>query len=153
MKRTNKILRGVCLILILCITALAAVSCRGEGAQGECRVVIASSPETVYTVNLSEIEITEGVYSVLKYLKESEGLEYAATESIATGAYLTDVEGLLLGNGRYPYVWTSVERDFDESGFFADVEFDGVVLKPSAVGISQMSLEDGAIIYIGYIEY
>ena len=151
MKRTLKIL---CLFALALALALATVSCGGGGdSDGECKVVIATSPETVYTVDLSELEITEGVYSVLKYLKENEGLEFTATESAATGAYLNTVEGLELEAGQYVWVWTSVEKDFDTSGFISDVEYGGVTLKSSATGISSMSVPDGAIIYIGFIEY
>lgn len=150
----KRILKVMSLLALVAVLAMALVACGGGGdSEGECKVVIASSPETVYTVDLSELEITEGVYSVLKYLKENEGLEFSATESAATGAYLNTVEGIELQSSQYIWVWTSVEADFDTSGFVSDVEYGGVTLKSSANGISSMSVPDGAIIYISFIEY
>ena len=150
----KRILQVLILVLLAASLALSLAACSNEQSlTGECKIVIASTPETVYTVDLSEVEITEGVYSVLKYLRDTEGLEFTAQESAATGAYLTELEGLELSAGQYIYTWTSVESDFDASGMAEDVEYNGITLKPSATGLSSMSLEDGAIIYIGYIEF
>lgn len=150
MKKTVKVLW---LLIAIAVLMLALVSCGPvSDTSGECTVVIASAPERVYTVDLSKVEITEGAYSVLKYLRDTEGVEFTATES-ATGAFLNTVEGITLGEGQYIWVWTSVESDFDASGFVADKEYGGKILKSSKSGISEMSVVDGAVIYIGAINF
>ena len=116
----KKTLRALWLIVAIAVLVLSLVSC-APTSDGEGRVtfVIAGATEQVYTVDLEDVEIAEGAYSVLKYLRDTEGVEFTATES-ATGAFLNTVRGIELGNGEYIYIWTSVESDFDASGFFAD---------------------------------
>ena len=149
----KKTLRALWLIVAIAVLVLSLVSC-APTSDGEGRVtfVIAGATEQVYTVDLEDVEIAEGAYSVLKHLRDTEGVEFTATESV-TGAFLNTVRGIELGDGEYIYLWTSVESDFDASGFFADKEYNGVTLKPAKSGISDMSVVDGAIIYIGKIKF
>lgn len=150
MKKTLKVLW---LLIAIAVLMLALASCAPTSdGEGSVTFVIAGAPERVYTVDLSKVEITEGAYSVLKYLRDTEDVEFTATES-ATGAFLNTVGGITLGEGQYIWVWTSVESDFDASGFVADKEYGGKILKSSKSGISEMSVVDGAVIYIGAINF
>ena len=77
--------------------------------------------------------------------------EYEADET-AYGAYLTKVGSIAndSSKGKYVYVWTSVEEDFDTSAYALTVEYKGQTLTSSGLGISGMSVHDGAIIYVSY---
>ena len=149
----KKTVRALWLIVAAAVIMLALVSCGPvSDTSGECTVVIAGETEHVYTVDLAAVDISEGAYSLLKYLRDTEGVEFTATES-ATGAFLNTVGGIVLGEGQYIWVWTSVEADFDASGFVEDLEYKGKTLKSAKVGISEMSVLDGAVIYIGAINF
>ena len=149
----KKTFRELWFIVAIAALVLSLASCAPTSdAEGRVTFVIAGATEQAYTVDLSRVEISEGAYSVLKYLRDTEGIEFTASES-ATGAFLNTVEGIELGEGEYLYLWTSVESDFDASGFVADKEYNGTTLKPAKSGISDMSVVDGAIIYIGKIKF
>ena len=55
--------------------------------------------------------------------------------------------------GEFIYLYTSVAKDFDVSEYASTVEYQGKTLTSSGVGVSSMSVEDGAIIYITIIKY
>ena len=152
----TKISRLLALALALTVTLFCLVSCStGEiDAEGSVTVVIYGTEATEYTVSLDSLSDGEGLIPVLDYLKAEEGVDYTATDA-GYGAYLTSL-GTLKENateGKYLYVYTSVEADFDVSAYAKTVEYDGKTLTSSGVGISEMSLTDGAVIYFTYITY
>ena len=148
--------RLLALALALTVTLFCLVSC-GTGeidAEGTVTVVIFDTEATEYTVSLDSLSDGEGLIPLLDYLKAEEGVDYTATDA-GYGAYLTSL-GTLKENateGKYLYVYTSVEADFDVSAYAKTVEYDGKTLTSSGVGISEMSLTDGAVIYFTYITY
>lgn len=149
--------------IVLAVILGMLVSCNLFGNNGEATdagekstvtLVIDGTPETVYTVDLTKIEKTNGVMSLLEYLKQNEGLEYSSQDS-GYGSYLTGVGNLHedAASGTYIYIWTSVEKDMDVSAYAIEKQYGEKRLVSSGVGASQMSLENGCIIYIGTIKY
>ncbi|MBQ9994483.1 MAG: hypothetical protein IJP17_07205 [Clostridia bacterium] len=118
-------------------------------------VVIATEPPTVYTAPYSELEITEGLISVLDYLKaNSEGFDYTVERS-EYGAFITGAGTLLqdTASGTYISIYTSVAADADTSEFGASLDYEGETLTTAAVGASGMTIEPGCTIYIGTVTY
>ena len=154
-KKQRKMKTKVCKILAFVIAfamALTLGACNNESdSSGEMTLVVAGDSITKYEVNLDDVEITEGLVSVLKYLEEKEGLEYEIA-----GTYLNKVgevenNAANAAEGKYLYIYTSVQSDIDVSQFASTVEYEGETLTSSGVGASEMRIEDGCVIYIGYL--
>lgn len=142
--------RIVAVILALAILALGLCACRAESDDaGVVTVVVAADSNVdVFEVNISDVEITEGALSVLKYLKGKGELDFEATES-TYGAYLTKVGDVVANDEEFVYVaiYTSVDSDKDVSAYATTVEYEGITLTSSGLGISSMSVKDGAVLY------
>ena len=153
----TRLARLLALTIALAITLLSLTACGGTDSnctEGTLTLVIFDEVAVEYEVDLSLVGEGTGLMPVLSYLSENEGLTYTATDG-GYGAYLTAL-GTLCENAaedKYLYVYTSVESDFDVSAYAMTVEYDGVTLTSSGVGISEMSLTDGAVIYVTYIVY
>ena len=94
-KMKKQLKRILAAALILALSLLALISCNPQSASGECTVIIgAKDSHKEYTINLDEVEITEGVLSLVKYLEEKEGLEAEYTDS-GYGAYFTSIDTLI----------------------------------------------------------
>jgi hypothetical protein len=106
-----------------------------------------------YTIDLSKAE-GDGLFAALDYAKEKYGLAYSYSGE-GTSAYLEQVGDLKNDSsaGVYIYVYTSVDKDFDVSEYATTIEYKGQTLHSSGVGAYSMTLEDGAVIYIGTIKY
>ena len=143
-----KFTRTLALLLALTLVCLAFVACSKKemSETGFCTIVIEGAPAVEYRVNLDKVTGTNGLIAVLDYLKEAEGLTY--TES---AGMLTEVgsvkQNTTLGN--YVYIWTSVEKDFDLTQYASTKTYGDVMLTSSGVGAKDMTLTDGALIYIG----
>ncbi len=134
-------------LAIVCI-GLVFVGCQKEEVSetGFCTVVIEGEPATEYRINLDEVTGTDGLLSVLEYLKAEEGLSY-----VAEAGFLTEVGALKQDAtaGKYVYIWTSVEKDFDVSAYASTKTYGDLTLTSSGVGAKDMTVTDGATIYIG----
>ena len=152
----NKPLRLLALAVAIAIALLSFTACGGtqNDTEGTIRLVIFDESAVEYTVDLSELGEGDGLIPALDYLAENKGVSYTATDG-GFGAYLTALGTLKesAAEGKYLYVYTSVEADFDVSAYAMTVEYDGVTLTSSGVGISEMTLTDGAVIYVTYIVY
>lgn len=154
MKNFSKVAVIVCIMLAL---VLCAVACQPDTpSKGEVTIVIAplEGEATEYTIDLSDIAEGGGVVAILDYLQANKGLKYTS-EDRGYGAYLTKV-GVLEEKpeaGEFIYLYTSVAKDFDVSEYASTVEYQGKTLTNSGVGVSSMSVEDGAIIYITIIKF
>ena len=117
-------------------------------------LVIGGTEEKVYSVDFSDIEIKEGVYSVIKSLAEKELLTYKANDS-GYGAYLTELGELKedAATATYLFVYTSVVTDFDVSEWASTKAWGDVTLTSTGVGITEMTVENGAVIYVGTVSY
>ena len=140
MKRTLSLILAV-------IIVISATACGKNSSAGKMKLVVGAETPIVYEVTLEEIEITNGLFSVLDSLKE-EGFEY--TEA---GGMITEVKGITLGEGEYIYLYTSNQTDFDVSEYAVEMEYEGTRLVSSGVGAEQMTVNEGDIIYIGTIKF
>ena len=148
MKKKISLLLSVILALTLIFTACAKVDPNGYAT-----VVVAADGDNIkeYSVPLSKVNGENGAFGLLDYLKAEGELDYEAEDS-AYGKYLNSV-GEVKNDalaGKYIYIWTSVESDFDVSEYKSTIDYKGVSLTSAGVGISAMSVPDRAIIYIGY---
>lgn len=149
MKRTIKL---VALALATVLLALSLFACgKEEEATGTMTLVIGTEPEQAFTVNLDEVKITEGALSVVKHLANQGKITY---EIDATG-YFNAVGGLKndAASGTYIYIYTSIKKDFNTSAYASSKVWNGKTLTSSGVGISDMTVSDGAVIYIGTIKW
>lgn len=119
---------------------------RTQNVSGSCKIVIMSETATEYTVNLSDITISDGVLSILNYLKENENLalEY---QTDVYGAYITKVGELTPSGNQYICVYTSVEKDFDVGSYAKSITYEGVNLTSAGVGVLQLTVENNAVYY------
>ncbi len=131
--------------LILCATA-----CGGGDEAGKITVVLGLDAPVEYEVELADVKIENGLFSVLDYLRETESLTYAAS-----GTMIESVGELKPDAAKYEYIYiyTSNPLDFDVSDWAQEMEYEGVKLVGSGVGAKDMSFTDGTVIYIGTIVY
>ena len=118
-------------------------------------VVSAGGDVRAYEVPLDKLDGNGGAIMLLDYLEAEGKLDYTAVDG-AYGAYLTKVGHLKerASDGIYVGIWTSVESDQDrESDYSSSVTYEGVTLYSSAVGMQQISVPEGAIIYFGELSY
>ena len=167
------------LIAILGIAAVLGLTLFGGCGQGtgepfgsEATVTVVldnkEDAPSVFLVPVGKAGLTSAAagIDVLDVLAEGGTFYYQARQG-AYGAYLlemgtvrTDESGeypvtvydpvLQEGNGNYIYVYTSVEKDQDTGNYASEVEYLGQTLVNSAVGVSYMSVEAGAVLYYTY---
>ena len=144
----KKILSLIIVIALLAASLTLTVSCSQNDTSGEAPIVIGTEEEKVYTVPLSELSEGRGLMPAFEYLKANEGLEYDIS-----GTMINSIGGLendyVLGS--YIYIYTSVEADFDVSEYRMEMDYNGKTLVSSGVGLDEMRLLDGAIIYVGTV--
>lgn len=161
-------------LLALLIAAVAA-ACLGLSAcnfnvyltdadfamEGKATVVVAAAETVEYEIDLKEIKKGESAYSLLTYLVENKNLSMNCSFS-AYGAYINSFGDPLdenknlnpdAMNREYICVYTNVEKDFDVSAYKTTVEYNGTTLTSSGVGVSSMSVVDGAVIYLTIASY
>ena len=139
---------------LLVLTFMLALSACGntQDVNGSCRVVIMGETATQYSVDLSKVEVSEGVFSLLKYLKDNENLTLEFNSG-AYGAELTKLGALSPNDNEYICVWTSVSKDFDVSSWAQTTTYDGVSLTTSGLGVSSMTVEDNAVYYFSLVSF
>ncbi|MGN0789824.1 MAG: hypothetical protein ACI4MY_07775 [Christensenellales bacterium] len=156
MKNFSKVAIVLIIALALVMCAVACQPTPEPPTAGQATIVIAplEGEATEYTVDLSDIAEGGGVMAILDYLQDNDGLDYASEDG-GYGAYLTKVGDLQqnYATGEYIYIYTSVAKDADVSQYASTVEYKGQTLTSSGVGVSSMTVEDGAIIYITIIKY
>ena len=155
MKKT----RILSLILASLVVLSLLVSCgkKTVDEEGAATVVVALRDGTfeAYEVNLSLLESSdEGALSLLEYLasKEGSGFTYTVNTSGGYGAYVEAISSLKpqAMSNEYISVYTSEESDFavptEYMPSVASIEYNGIILKYSGVGISSMTIKDGTVI-------
>jgi len=127
----------------------ALVSCTQADAKGKATLVIAGESVTKYDVSLDDFE-GGTVADMLNYLKESKGLafEYSGTMVSKVGEVENDA-----AKGNWVYFWTSVEADMDVTEWVSYVDYEGQKLASAGKSVFEMSVVDGAVIYVGYYKY
>ena len=137
------------LLLTLALSLFCLASCgQPEPENGTVTLVLGTATPKEYTVELEKLGEGNGLIPLLNYLKENEGLDYSIS-----GTFLDSVGEISndYANNTYIYIYTSVERDFDVSDYKTTISYEGTELVSSGVGATEMTLADGAIIYIGTI--
>ena len=146
MKRTKNVARLLTVILVLCMIFLPLVACKKtQNVNGYCTVVVATDPETVYTVDLDKLgTVEDGLLTVLNYLKENNGLTYEES-----GGFLTKVLSLEQGENYDPFIslYTSVEKDF-AVGYGDEKTYNGTKIFTSGEGAKTMTIQADAVYYI-----
>ncbi len=140
------------LILSLMLTlslGLPLVSCGANDTAGNVTLVIATEEKQVYDIPLSRLGEGKGLLPAFAYLNEEKGFEYDID-----GTMINSIGGLAndYDLGRFIYIFTSVEADFDVSEYKEEMEYDGKPLVSSGVGFNEMTLVGGAVIYIGLVK-
>lgn len=146
----KKIIKLVSMLTLLTILVCCFVGCVPKANM---TVVVTTDPNTVYTVDLNKLEEGCNAIDVLEYLKEKQGLTYVVAQDPDLGPFLTEVLTLKQSEDFNPYffVYTSVQAE--QMTNYDGVEYEGVTLYPSSVGIGSMTVEEGCIIYITLISY
>ena len=146
----KKILSMILAMALLLCMLTAIVSCAKNDPEGNATLVIATDEKQVYDLPLSKLKEGKGLMPAFEYLKAEKGLEYDIS-----GTMINSIGGLENDYvlGRYIYIYTSVEADFDVSEYKMEIDYEGKTLVSSGVGFNEMSLTDGAVIYIGLISW
>lgn len=150
MKTRSKICKALALILSLCMM-FCFVSCDAEiDTKGEITIVVAGESVQEYAVSLDDIDASGGVVAALEHLKSEDKLDYAMEGTMLTkvGSVQNDAAA-----GKWIYVYTSVAEDADVSQYATTVEYKGQTLTSSGVGVTDMHIKDGAVIYFGIISF
>lgn len=139
------------LVLSICLLGLTCCQGQSPSAQtGSMTLVLAGEEISEYTVELDGLDLSSGLISVLEKLKSENKLDYEMKADMLerVGNVKNDFT-----KGEYIYVYTSVMEDFDVSQYVETVEYKGQTLTSSGVGVDKMSIEPGAVIYIGTIKW
>jgi hypothetical protein len=147
MKKMKK--RIFALITLIALFALMMLSCT-QDASGTATIVIDGTEPVEYKVKLDDITVDNGLISVLEHLKATKELTFEMS-----GTMIDKVGGLAndYTTGTYIFIYTSVEKDFDVSEWATMVSYKGKNLTSSGVGAAEMTVCDGAVIYITTITY
>lgn len=140
-------------LFVIVALVLALVGCIEPTADTEGKMTVVVG-ETAYTVELSEVTVNNGLFSILDYLKETQGLVYE-TRSDSYGTMIIKANELEenVATGTYIYIYTSVTKDHDVSEYASMKEYNGTTLTNSGVGASLMSIEKDSIILIATIVF
>lgn len=153
--KKNRLLVLLTLFIVTVTSVFCFVACTDEkDATGTLTVVIATGDNPVeFNVDIADVEGENGLFSVLEYLRENKKItfKYSGTDS---SAYLTEINDFVNGtDNKWIYIYTNVEKDFAVSKYKTEIEYKGQKLTSSGAGVSQMTIEEGALIYIGTIEF
>jgi hypothetical protein len=158
MKKTKKLLS-----LILCLVlAISLMACSTDNSEDDTpkspdasvTLVFEDSSDGIpnaYEVKLSELSNGVGIIPLFTYVCEKNGLEFDMRDDgvIEKIAHLEND----YSKNSYIYVYTSLDADKDVSAYRSTVTYNGVTLTSAGVGVSDMHLEDGVIIYVGLINF
>ncbi|MBP5177718.1 MAG: hypothetical protein ILP02_03955, partial [Clostridia bacterium] len=110
-------------IIVFLVAALVVMSCAAcrfvsspkADAEGKFYVYVGEDAPAVYEVTLDEIEVTEGAFSVLNYLKRTQGLFFEYSDS-EYGAFLTAVGDMRAEGNLFIALYTTVDEDKNVPG-------------------------------------
>ena len=134
-------------LLTLALVIISLASCFPTVTDGTVTVVFGmEEPDIEHELEYKAEDITNGLFSVLDLLE----ISYEER-----GGMLVSVNGWAPGDeNTYFWIYTSVEADFDTyTPEPSTVVYMGKTLVSSCRGAKDMSIVDGAVIYIGTIVY
>ena len=141
------------IILAISITALAScdlVSIFGKVEdEGNVTVVVEAVDGSyeVYKAYLESVENKEeGAKGVVEHLNKSDDSLYLVMNESTYGAFVTEIGSIKQDESKSEYimVYTSIASDSYEGA--VSLDYEGVTLYQSGVGLSGMKVEDGTII-------
>ncbi len=139
-------------VVFLTLALLLLSSCENANDNFGTVKVYVGSENVCYTVDLSKVEIKNGLFSVIEYLSEEENLALNYSVS-AFSYYVTEFGSLKEGDGNYIYFYTSISSDFDVSSYKREVAIFGQTLVSSRVGVQDMKVENNAVYFVGLVNY
>ena len=114
----------------------------GSSDSGVFTVYIGDDGATVYSVDIKDVEVTEGALSVLNYLKDNNDLNLEYTVG-AYGAFITELGSLKPEGSSYIAVYTTCETDYSLPPYDTTKSVNGVTFTYSGVGVSEMTVSGG----------
>ena len=147
-----KKITAILFVLILCLSLGACKFIKtdaSDATEDNCYYVyIGMETPVKYTVDLTKVEVTEGAFSVLSYLKETEGITFTYQVG-AYGAYITAVGDLTAEGSSYIALYTTYDEDKDLPGpYTTEKVVDGKTFVTAGVGASSMHVVGGQSIYL-----
>ena len=142
---------NVCKIaaFVLIMVMIASLfSCKDESQK--MTLVIGGDSPTQYEVYLNEFDSTGGLVALLAHLKDSVKLNYQIKDGKLVKAGALEYN---TGDGTDICVYTSVDADTSKAADRYTVDYKGVTYAEIGVALSNMTLEPGAVIYIGLLRY
>ncbi len=157
MKTRKTLATALIICMIFALTIVGFVGCKPDApAQPveKITVVVATATPTEYVVDMTKVDTKKGVVGVLDYLKETTTFTYEGSES-QYGMFLTKVGALSPDASKIEFIciYTSVEKDKDVSEYAQTIDYKGVKLTTSGLGISSMNIENNATIYFCISSY
>lgn len=134
--------------MLVFVMLASLISCKDESQR--MIVVIGGDAPTEYSVYLNEFDTSRGLVSVLDHLKETVKLNYEIKEGRLVRCGAVEYNS---GDGTDICVYSSVSADVSKDSDRFTVDYKGVTYAEIAVGIEKMTLEPGAVIYIGLLRY
>ena len=119
-------------------------------AEPSVTLVVEGKTKSVFTVSLKGLTIERGFVSILDALKAENKLDYSITDTFLD--YVGEVKNDY-DKGEYVYIYTSVTKDQDVSEYKQTKSYNGKELVSSGVGATEMTIEDGALIYVTTIKW
>ena len=154
MKKAFKTSVAALMILTAIFAACSLAGCKKNddlfGKNDTMTLVIGTDEPEEYTVNLEGLSRECNLLDVLNAAKEQFEVEYVEKDGM-----LFEVGALKqnAAEGKYIYLFTSVESDFDVSEYVQEMKYKNHALTSSGVGAKDMTILNGCIVYIGTITY
>lgn len=139
----------VFMLVLIALSVVALAACDNNSDE-----TFAEGDELTLVIGYDEPqEIAIDLNGISREVTLSELLTAAKIEYEIVDGFLTSVGDLAPEPPEYIYLYTSVESDFDTSQYAVTMTYKEVELVNSGVGAEEMTVVDGAIIYIGTITY
>lgn len=145
--------RILALIAALVVLAISLCSCSilfgSVDEQGDVTVAVENTDGTysTYAVYLEKVENkSEGAKGILEYLNTRDDSLYLEMVDSTYGAYVGAIGSIKedSASGTYVMVYTSVATDSYDGA--PTVDYNGITLYQSGVGLSSMNIESGTVI-------
>lgn len=140
------------LLLVVIMATISLFACSTFEEKGDVTVVIENEDGEydVYKVYLEDVENkSEGAAGIIEHLskREKNPLHLKMSDG-SYGKFLTEIGSIKEDSAakKYIIVYTSLEKDFGTWEGVGVLDYEGITLKSSGVGISEMSVESDMII-------
>lgn len=137
MKKPKGLIFLVVLILLFSLTACAKSN---SGKKTVTLVIGEGDGQKVFASYKTDAEY---LIDLLNELEEKGEITFSATDS-ALGAYLTEINGITSGDGKYIMVLTTLEEYWDTTDWKIVKTYGGTEYVSAIVGISALKISDGA---------